>query len=188
MNIEVIAGSPRQGSITERLAIHLKERVSKKAPQQSVGLINMQEEKLDFVQSVWSSLEKVPEEHKSLAQRMFAADAFIIVSPEYNGGYSPALKNLFDHFPKQLHKAFAIATGSDGALGGMRAAQQLLLLVPALFGVASPFLLPVPLLDKKLATDGTLLDETLEGRIESFVSEFLWLAEGVKGENKFHTF
>ncbi|MEO6832928.1 MAG: NADPH-dependent oxidoreductase, partial [Chitinophagaceae bacterium] len=90
---------------------------------------------------------------------------------------SPALKNLFDHFPKQLHKAFGIATSSDGALGGMRAAQQLLLLVPALFGVASPFLLPMPLVDKKLSPEGVLLDETLENRVESFVTEFLWLAE-----------
>ncbi|MEO6834044.1 MAG: NAD(P)H-dependent oxidoreductase [Chitinophagaceae bacterium] len=180
MNIEVVAGSPRKGSITERLAIHLKERISKKAPQHNVGLINLQEVKLDFVQSVWSSLEKVPEEHQSIARRMFSADAFVIVSPEYNGGYSPALKNLFDHFPKQLHKAFGIATGSDGAMGGMRAAQQLLLLVPALFGVASPFLLPMPLVDKKLSPEGALLDETLENRVESFVTEFLWLAEGMK--------
>ncbi|MEO6832045.1 MAG: NAD(P)H-dependent oxidoreductase [Chitinophagaceae bacterium] len=180
MNIEVVAGSPRKGSISERLAIHLRERISKKAPQHNVGLINMQHVKLDFVQSVWSCLEKVPEEHQSIAQRMFAADAFVIVSPEYNGGYSPALKNLFDHFPKQLHKAFGIATSSDGALGGMRAAQQLLLLVPALFGVASPFLLPMPLVDKKLSPEGVLLDETLENRVESFVTEFLWLAAGTK--------
>ncbi len=43
---------------------------------------------------------------------MFAANAFIIVTPEYNGSYTPAMKNLFDHFPKQIHKPFGIVTAS----------------------------------------------------------------------------
>ena len=69
---------------------------------------------------------------------MFEADAFILVSPEYNGSYSPAMKNLVDHFPKQHHKPFGIATASPGPLGGIRASQQMQLLVNALFGIASP--------------------------------------------------
>lgn len=177
MNIEIIAGSPRQGSITARIALLLKTRLEEKAPQHSVGIINLQQVKLDFVQSVWNNLEKVPVEHQETAKRMFAANAFILVSPEYNGSFSPALKNLLDHFPKQMHKAFGIATGSDGAMGAMRAAQQLLLLVPALFGVASPFLLPVPLVNQKISETGELLDGALESRVQSFVTEFLWLAE-----------
>ena len=45
----------------------------------------------------------------------------LLVTPEYNGSYTPALKNLFDHFPKQSRKPFGIVTASPGALGGMRA-------------------------------------------------------------------
>ena len=35
-----------------------------------------------------------------LAKRILEADAFILITPEYNGSYSPHLKNLLDHFAK----------------------------------------------------------------------------------------
>lgn len=90
------------------------------------------------------------------------------------------MKNLFDHFPKQLKKTFAIATGSPGGIGGMRAAQQMLQLVPALFGIASPTLLVVPGMDKKFGPDGVLLDEAFSKNVRDFLTDFLWLAEAVE--------
>ncbi len=180
MNIEIIAGSPRQASLTLHIAQHLHKALQDHAPAHNTGLIDMRETILPFVENVWSSVEKAPAEHRSIAERIFAANAFIIVSPEYNGGYSPAMKNLFDHFPKQLKKTFAIATGSPGGIGGMRAAQQMLQLVPALFGIASPTLLVVPGMDKKFGPDGVLLDEAFSKNVRDFLTDFLWLAEAVE--------
>jgi NAD(P)H-dependent FMN reductase len=110
---------------------------------------------------------------------MFAADAFVVVSPEYNGGYSPAIKNLFDHFPKQSHKPFGIATASPGMQGGMRAAQQLFLMTTALWGIPSPQLLIVPEVDKKFDAAGTLTDTAFQKSVDMFVKEYLWLAEAL---------
>jgi NAD(P)H-dependent FMN reductase len=137
----------------------------------------MQEVRLPFIQSVWQTPERIPAEFRDVGERMFAAKGIVIVSPEYNGGYSPAMKNFFDHFPKQTHKAFGVATSSPGAMGGMRAAHQLLQLVPALFGIASPTLLIVPAVEKKFAEDGTLIDESYAKNVDSFINDFLWLAE-----------
>lgn len=178
MRIEVISGSPRLNSLTHRLAQHLHNFFTDKT-EHSVGLIDMREHTLPLMQSVYSSPEKAPAEFKDLAERMFAADAFVIVTPEYNSGYSPAMKNLFDHFPKQAHKTFGIATASVGALGGMRASQQMLLLTGGLFAIASPYMLITPFVDKKFAADGTLVDESFQSSIDSFAHEFLWLAERV---------
>ena len=108
------------------------------------------------LRSVFVSVENTPGEFKPLAERMFAADAFILVSPEYNGSYSPAMKNLLDHFPKQHHKAFGIVTASPGPLGGIRASQQIQLLINALFGVASPYMLVVGGVDKQFDAEGNL--------------------------------
>jgi NAD(P)H-dependent FMN reductase len=179
MNIEIIAGSPRLESVTVHIAQHLHKALQEQAPKHQVGLIDMREQVLPFVQKVWPNTAAAPEEHRALAERMFAANAFIIVSPEYNGGYSPAMKNLFDHFPKQAKKPFAIATGSPGAMGGMRAAQQLLQLVPALFGIVSPTLLITPALDKKFGEDGVLLDAAFGKNVHDFLTDFLWLVEKV---------
>ena len=182
MKIEIISGSPRENSLTRRVALHLKNWV-KDNSHHEIDIIDLKDWNLPPVQSVFVSVDKTPEEFKPLAERVFNADAFILVTPEYNGSYSPALKNLLDHFPKQHHKPFGIATASPGALGGIRASQQLLLLIPALFGLASPYLLVVPSVDKKFSPDGDLLEPGFENSVHNFISEFLWLSEKVVGAN-----
>ncbi len=164
-----------------RIALYLQKYLSETTTH-SVGIIDVREWNLPLLQQVFSAVEKTPDVFKPLARRMFAADAFILVTPEYNGSYSPALQNLMDHFPKQAHKAFGIVTASPGAMGGMRSSQQLLLLVPALFGIASPFMLVTPFADKKFDAEGRLLDPEFGKNIDQFIREFLWLAETLHPE------
>ena len=181
MNISIISGSPRKGSVTHRLALFLKNQLTQKTSHE-VNIIDVRDWDLPLLQDVFSSVEKTPEQFKPLAEHMFASDAYILVTPEYNGSYSPALQNLLDHFPKQSHKVFALAPASVGGMGGMRASQQLLLLVPALFGIASPHMLVTPFVDKKFTADGDLLDESFQKMADYFIKEFLWLAETLKPE------
>lgn len=178
MKIEIISGSPRVNSVTKRVALHLSKTLSETTTHE-IGLIDLQDWSLPSLQSVFTSIEHTPDEFKPLSKRIFEADAFILVSPEYNGSYSPALKNLLDHFPKQHRKPFGIVTASPGPMGGMRAAQQLLLLVPALFGLASPYLLVVPAVDKKFNAQGGLIEENFQNSVHNFITEYLWLAENV---------
>lgn len=180
MKIEIIAGSPRNPSLNARVAKHL-HRLLKQYPDHETGLIELNKITFPFIQKVWSSPDQATPELQPVAARMFAAEAFIICSPEYNGAYSPAMKNLFDHFPKQKHKPFGIVTSSDGVMGGIRASQQLLQLVPALFGIASPNMLIVPQADKKFDEEGNLIAPEFEKNIHDFIREFLWLAEKLTG-------
>ncbi|MEO5564542.1 MAG: NAD(P)H-dependent oxidoreductase [Chitinophagaceae bacterium] len=176
MKIEIISGSPRINSVTRRVALYLKNWL-KQNTSHEVDIIDLKDWALPPVQTVYVSVDNTPDQFKQLAERIFAADAFILTTPEYNGSYSPALKNLLDHFPKQHHKPFGIVTASPGAMGGVRAAQQLLLLVPALFGIASPYMLLVPGIDKKFSADGDLLEESFGNNLRNFLAEFLWLSE-----------
>jgi NAD(P)H-dependent FMN reductase len=89
------------------------------------------------------------------------------------------MKNLLDFYPKQSHKAFGIVTASPGAMGGMRATQQMQLLVAALFGILSPYMLVVPAVEKKFDLEGNLLDDSFQRNVSQFVNEFLWLAESL---------
>jgi NAD(P)H-dependent FMN reductase len=137
-------------------------------------------------EEVYSSVESAPEEFKTLAKRMLTADAFIIVSPEYNGSYTAAVKNLFDHFPKQRHKPFGIVTASPGGLGGIRAALQLQLLILALFGIPSPYMLVTPAVEKKFDEQGNLTDESFKKAVDLFIDEYLWLAESLSPQPVFN--
>jgi NAD(P)H-dependent FMN reductase len=181
MKIEIVSGSPRQNSTTHRVALYL-QRLLQQRTDYEVGLLEVRRHPLPLLQKVFASVEETPQEHKELARRIFEADAFIIVTPEYNGSYSPAMQNMFDHFPKQHHKVFGLVTASPGALGGMRAAMQLQQFVMALFGIPSPYMLITPAVDKKFDAEGNLIDPAFQKAIDTFVNEYLWLAEKVVEE------
>jgi NAD(P)H-dependent FMN reductase len=180
MRIVIISGSPRAKSITHRVALHLENALQN--TDHHIDLIDLRESNLPPIENVYSSIDAAPEEFRYVAEKMFNADAFILVTPEYNGSYAPAMKNLLDHFPKQNHKVFGLVTASPGALGGIRAAMQLQQLVPALFGIASPHMLVVPQVDKKFNEQGLLLDGAFEKSIKQFIVEFLWLSEKLVDE------
>ena len=181
MRIAIISGSPRGNSITHRVGLHLQKAIAS-GTDHDVDIIDLREIELPQLQSIFTSVSGTPEAYRPLAEKMFGADAFILVSPEYNGSYSAALKNLVDHFPKQHHKVFAIATASPGALGGVRAALQLQELIYALFGIGSPYMLVTPQVDQKFDADGKLTDAGFQKSVDTFLHEFLWLAEKLISE------
>ncbi len=177
MNIEIISGSPRGNSVTHRLALHLQEAL--KQAGYTAGIVDLRETEFPLLQAVFTTVESTPEAYRPIVKRMFEAQAFILITPEYNGSYSAALKNLLDHLPKQHHKVFGIVTASTGMLGGVRAALQLQELVYALFGIGSPYMLVVPQVDKKFNADGSLEDQPFKKNVDLFIREFTWLAERI---------
>jgi NAD(P)H-dependent FMN reductase len=178
MKIEIISGSARTASLTKRVAIHLQGYLASNYSV-NAGLIDMAVHNLPPVQSVLSELAQAPDAIRHVARRMFEADAFILVSPEYNGGYAPALKNFLDHFPKQEQKVFGIVTASTGSMGGIRAALHLQNLVFGLFGIATPRMLLVPEVDRKFNADGALLDHPFISQIQLFAEEFIFVARSI---------
>jgi NAD(P)H-dependent FMN reductase len=181
MRIAIVSGSPRGNSVTYRVALHLQNAIQQSSDHE-VEIIDLREIEMPQLQTIFTSIESTPDEYKPVAKSMFAANAFILVTPEYNGSYSAALKNLLDHFPKQHHKVFAIATASPGGLGGVRAALQLQELIYALFGIGSPYMLVTPQVEKKFDVDGNLIDESFQKAVNVFIKEFLWLAEKIADE------
>lgn len=182
MKITIVSGSPRKQSFNIRTALNLENELKKKGVE--ITLVDMRNISLPMIQTVWEKPESVPTEFQSLWNAINDSEALIFVSPEYNGGYSPAMKNMIDHFPKSAfqRKAFGIVTGSTGAFGGMRAAQQMQQLAMALFAIPSPAMLVVPNVDKKFNADGSLADLTFQNSIDRFVNEYLWLAGKLIGQ------
>lgn len=185
MNITIISASPRPESVSVRVALFL-ERQLKQETGHAVTLLDVREWLGKFLegQAVYRQREKCPEPLLPLYDTMDATDAFILVSPEYNGGYPFAMKRLFDHFNKQSKKVFGIATSSTGLMGGMRASLALQHYVVALFGVLSPRMLITPSVTSKFDESGQLLDSSFQPAIDSFMAEFLWLAEAVAASAK----
>ena len=66
---------------------------------------------------------EAPPAMADLAARIAAADGFVFVTGEYNGGLQPGLKNLTDHFLEQYYwRPAAIASYSAGPFAGIKSA------------------------------------------------------------------
>lgn len=183
MKITIISGSPRRDSITIRVAKHLQNLLPLKFADHEYDFITLSEVQIPFVEKVWSTINDVPQEFKPVAQKIYTSDAFVLVTPEYNGSMSSALRNLFDHFPKQNKKVFGIVTASDGAMGGIRAAVAMQNQICAWFGIPCPQMLVVGNMSQRFDADGKLLDEKFSNNVLNFATEFIWLAEAVTDKN-----
>jgi NAD(P)H-dependent FMN reductase len=103
------------------------------------------------------------------------SDGYIIVSPEYNHGYSGAIKNIIDCFLEEyFFKPFSIVTYSSSALGGVRAAEKLRPVISEIGGVSTPTSLQIPTISKSVTGTGELLDETRMKAFNKMISELEW--------------
>lgn len=74
-------------------------------------------------------------EMRALAERLAAAEAFVVVSPEYNHSFPAALKNFIDwHFIEWRAKPVAFVS-YGGVGGGLRAVEQLRLVFAEMHAV-----------------------------------------------------
>ncbi len=179
MKITIVSGSPRLESVTARVAYYLEKFFKQKYPQHEFTLLELRNHQIPLIQKVWTKPDDVPAEFKELANTITGSEAFVLLTPEYNGSMSSAIRNLFDHFPKQTKKTFGIVTASEGAMGGIRAAVGMQNQICGWFGIPCPNMLIVPGMDKKFDEKGNLLDEKFSNNIMTFTNEFIWLAEAV---------
>jgi NAD(P)H-dependent FMN reductase len=122
-----------------------------------------------------------PPSLERLAALFRAADAFVIVSAEYNHSIPPALSNLLDHFLEEYFwRPSAIVCYSAGPFGGVRAAMQLRAMLCELGMPSISSLLPVPRVQAALDVDGNPLDEALGRRFNRFAAELEWYAEALR--------
>ena len=185
MNISVISSSIREGSSTRRVAIHLFEKL-KQEGKCNPDLIDLTNYEYPIWKEVFHLETNPPDECIELHDKLIGADAMIFVTPEYNGSYSLALKNMVDYYGVKVFekKAVGVSSVTVGSLGGIRAGIQLQQLVLAIYAHPAPQMLLVPKVQECFDENGNLLDPTFEKNISLFLREFLWLAEALNGKNE----
>jgi NAD(P)H-dependent FMN reductase len=124
---------------------------------------------------------QAPPALENLARLYRAADAFVVVSGEYNHSIPPALSNLLDHFLEEyFFRPSAIVCYSAGAFGGVRAAMQLRSMLAELGMSSIPSLFPVPRIASAFDDDGGPLDPSYDRRFEKFAMELEWYANALR--------
>lgn len=113
------------------------------------------------------------------------ADAVIIVTPEYNGGYPASLKNVIDLLNAEWkRKPIAVATVSNGDFGGSQVITSLLFTLWKIGAWVAPAKFPVPTVEKTFNEKGEATDkEKTDKRAKAFLDELVWCAEAKKKMN-----
>jgi len=103
-----------------------------------------------------------------------AADAFVFVSPEYNHGYSAALKNAIDYLHHEWqHKPVGFVS-YGGVAAGTRAMQQLKQVVTAVRMLPVYDSVNIPFHAKLLDSDGVLrTNEVMDKAADTMLDELV---------------
>lgn len=103
---------------------------------------------------------RAPAPLEGLAARIAAADAHVMVSPEYNHSMSPALAHLLNHFGSSLfsYRPSAIVTYSKGQWGGARASMGMRGFLSELGCLPVSAMIHVPRAHEVFDADGAYLE------------------------------
>jgi len=180
-SILCFAGSSRQQSMNKQLAKQAASIAQQLGADAS--FIDLAEYPLPIYNGDHETQHGLPDPALKLKAMFTAADALFIASPEYNGSFSPLLKNTLDWVSRShledepalsayLGKVAGIASASPGGLGGLRGLTPLRMLlnnlgvtvVPAQVAVGSAF---------KKVTQGDFTDEATLSGIENIIKSVM---------------
>ena len=180
MHIAIISSSTRLARHTHSVALALNRKLSF-IEGLTHDLIDLMSLEIPMFTEVLARHPQPSEGLKEASKRLHAADAIIFVSPEYNGGYSPALKNLADSLGKAefIGKPIGVASVSTGPMGGMRGALQMQQLVLAMFGYPLPQMLLVGNVADKFDAEGEIRDVDFNKKMDTFLYDYMWFASAI---------
>lgn len=182
LNIPVILGSVRSGRVGDRPAKYLVNRLKGRghAPRLVDPMAEFRLPLLDWMYKEYPP-GQAPEPLNSLGEVIKSADAYVIVSAEYNHSIPPALSNLLDHFlDEYFFRPAGIACYSVGPFGGVRAAVQLRAMLGEMGMVTVPSIQAFPKVADSLDENGEPLTDRLAKPVDKFLDEVEWYARALK--------
>lgn len=133
----------------------------------------------------------LPEGVQRLKKLFLEADALYIANPEYNGGFSGALKNAIDWVSRPsskdeaplaafIHKFAAISCATAGVFGGINGMNALRLVLSIIKVNVIAHQIAIPKAFNIFDKDGNLSDETVKSQVKKQVEELCNIVKAVK--------
>ncbi|MGC4811556.1 NADPH-dependent FMN reductase [Micromonospora sp. DT228] len=173
--VAVLVGSVRQPRVGRSIADWFVAHAGRRADL-DLDLVDLAEVPLPLVDTPPGGNAASP-----ISARLAAADAFVVVTPEYNHSFPAALKNAIDwHYQEWARKPVAFVSYGAGS-GGIRAVEQLRLVFAEVQAATtrSGVVLRAPW--ERLDDTGRLVDdEPLRQAADATLSELAWWAEALR--------
>ncbi len=185
INIKVIVGSTRQNRFSEKPAQWIFEE-AKKLEGVEAELLDLHDYEMPFFDSpMLPAMTQGKYENETVrkwAEKIKEGDAFIIVTPEYNHGYSAVLKNALDVIYLEWNRK-PVGFVSYGSVGGARAVEQLRQVAVELQMAPVRNAVHIPRHWNLLDDNGNLKEGALDAfkkSAESMLDELVWWAQALK--------
>ncbi len=140
MKVQIIIGSTRPNRVTDRMAKWVALE-AKNLPQTEVEIVDLADYPMPFLDEPISPQFNPDRKPNPVTQKwllkLTEADAYILVTPEYNRSYSAVLKNALDYIDYQFAKK-PVALTAHGTTGGAQAVAHLRGVLPGLLAVTVP--------------------------------------------------
>ncbi len=186
INVRVIVGSTREGRFSIKAAKWIETELSKQ-DNVSAKLLDLKDYDLPFFnEAVSPSMKSEPYKEPEVARftkDIAEADAYVIVTPEYNRGPSGVLKNALDWVYQEWNNK-PVAFVSYGTVGGARAVEQLRLIAIEL--QMAPIREAIHMNGERYfpvyfgAADAGELFDSLSEKAGAMIAQLLWWAKALK--------
>jgi NAD(P)H-dependent FMN reductase len=117
---------------------------------------------------------------KAWSAMVNAADAFAIVTPEYNFGLPPALVNAFDYVFKEWHYKAAGFVSYGGISGGMRSVQMSKMILTSMKVMPIPDAVTIPFFSNHMKDGKFEATDTINNSAKAMLDELHRWAEALK--------
>jgi len=176
MKVAILVGSVRNGRQSHKLGYYIHKQLKKRGV--TSDLIDLAEMSLP----IYGTGDADIHINRAIAigARLMEAEAIILVTPEYHGSFSGALKNALDYFGDEFkRKAVGIAAASAGRMGGINASTQLQHVVSSMGAYPVPLKLLVPEVYNAFTVALEPTSELITEMTDAFLTEFIWFAEAI---------
>jgi NAD(P)H-dependent FMN reductase len=140
MKLHIIIGSTRQGRQTDKLAKWVANEASN-MQDVSAEVVDLADHPMplfdEAVSPQYNPDRKPTGAVKTWLDKVAEADAYVLVTPEYNRSTSGVLKNALDYLDFQMAKK-PVALVAHGGTGGAQAVSHLRGIIPQLQAVSIP--------------------------------------------------
>jgi len=183
--LAVILGSTRSNRQGERVASWFRNQVDDSGLF-DLDYIDLAEQKLDDQQSQHHPRSgRYSPGVQAFADRIAAADAFALLTPEYNHGYPASLKHALDACYAEWNGKPASIVAYGGVAGGVRAIEQLRPVLASLAVVTIRDAIAIPMVGKKFPADGPPVDLAgVETATAAMLTELDWWSQALAAHRK----
>ncbi|KAK3590924.1 hypothetical protein CHS0354_032643 [Potamilus streckersoni] len=187
LKVVVFLGSTREGRMGDRVAKFVTKYLE--STNHDVHLIDPVQLKLPLLEKplfFYPDQSKAPKVLQETDKLIQDADAFVVVSCEYNHSIPPALANTLDHFapPHFAWRPSGIVTYSPGQFGGMRCAMQLRCMLGELGCLSVSNIFGIPKVHEALDEEGKPLNDYMKTGINTLVTQLDWHATAMKRQRE----